>query len=68
MFPLLTGGGTTTTMTDLLAMGTEVGAWIIEQMGKFLTFITTNPVVLVMFLVGLVGAGIGFLMRIWHSA
>lgn len=55
------------TMDGLLQEATKLVTWIITQMGSFLTFITTNPIVLVMFLLLLAGAGIGFLMRIWHS-
>lgn len=55
------------TMDGLLQEATKLVTWIITQMGSFLNFITTNPIVLVMFLLLLAGAGIGFLMRIWHS-
>lgn len=55
------------TMDGLLGEATKLVTWIITQMASFLDFITSNPIVLVMFLLLLAGAGIGFLMRIWHS-
>lgn len=58
----------TSTVSGILQMATELGTWVIEMMSKFITFITSNPIVLIMFIIGLVGAGVGFLMRIWHSA
>lgn len=65
-FPFLTATDASS-MDGLLQEATKLVTWIITQMGSFLTFITTNPIVLVMFLLLLAGAGIGFLMRIWHS-
>lgn len=62
---LLTGGADS--LEGLLSMGTQLVTWIITQMGVYLSFIIEHPVVLILFLVGLAGAGIGFLMRIWHS-
>lgn len=63
---MLTSAGAST-MDGLLQEATKLVTWVITQMGSFLTFIVENPVVLVMFLLLLAGAGIGFLMRIWHS-
>lgn len=62
---LLTGGADS--LEGLLSMGSALVTWVITQMGAFLDFIIQHPVVLILFLVGLAGAGIGFLMRIWHS-
>lgn len=64
---LLTAGGGADTLAGLLEMGTSLVTWIISQMGSFLSFIIENPVILILFLVGLAGTGIGFLMRIWRS-
>lgn len=55
------------TMTGILSQATEVLTWFITSMGSVLTFITENPVVLVMFMVFLVGAVVAMLMRIWKS-
>lgn len=57
----------TSTVGGLLSLASEVVTWFITTMGAYLNFITENPVILIMFLILLAGAGIGFLMRIWHS-
>lgn len=59
--------GGATTISGVLEMATSLVTWIITQMGSFLDFITDNPIVLILFLIGLAGTGIGFLMRIWRS-
>lgn len=56
------------TLSGILEMATQLVTWLITSMGSWLNFITDNPIVLVLFLLMLAGAGIGFLMRIWHSA
>lgn len=58
---------TTTTITDLLALATELVNWLVTTMGSYLTFITGNPIILIMFVVMIAGLGIGMLFRIWHS-
>lgn len=55
-------------ISTVLSSATSVVTWIISAMGSYLGFITNNPIILVMFLILLAGAGIGFLFRIWHSA
>lgn len=51
----------------LLSMATKVVTWIVTTMGSYLTFITDNPIILLMALVMLCGLGVGMLFRIWHS-
>ena len=55
-------------IATVLSSATSVVTWVISAMGSYLGFITDNPIILVMFLILLAGAGIGFLFRIWHSA
>lgn len=55
------------TMTGLLSMGGEVVTWLVTQMGAFLTFITSNPIILLGAIIMLAGLGVGMLFRIWHS-
>lgn len=62
------GGSASGSLSAILAAATELVTWIITTMGSYLNFVTSNPVVLMMFLILLAGAGIAFLMRIWHSA
>lgn len=59
--------GSTSGMTAILTEATEVLTWFITSMGSLITFITANPVILVMFMVFLVGAVVAMLMRIWKS-
>lgn len=56
------------TLAGLLQSATSVVTWLITTMGSYLTFVLDNPAVLMMFLILLAGAGVAFLMRIWHSA
>lgn len=56
-----------TTVTDLLSLATELVTWLVTTMGSYLNFITTNPIILIMFVVMIAGLGIGMLFRIWHS-
>lgn len=53
---------------DLLQNATDMLAWFITSMGTIVTFITSNPIVLVMFLIMLSGAAVGMFFRIWKSA
>lgn len=55
-------------ISTVLSSATSVVTWIISAMGSYLGFITSNPIILILFLILLAGAGIGFLFRIWHSA
>ncbi|AXF52339.1 MAG: hypothetical protein [Inoviridae sp.] len=55
-------------LTAILSAATELVTWIITTMGSYLNFVTSNPVVLMMFLILLAGTGIAFLLRLWHSA
>lgn len=56
-----------TTITGLLSLATELVNWLVTTMGAYLTFITSNPIILIMFVVMIAGLGIGMLFRIWHS-
>lgn len=68
MLPVyLSGGGTTPSMSNILALATELVTWVITQMGSFLTFITGNPIILMLFIMSIVGFAVGMLMRIWRS-
>lgn len=55
-------------LSGLLEAATQVVTWIITAMGSYLAFVTSNPVILMMFLILLAGTAIAFLLRIWHSA
>lgn len=59
---------TASTLGDLLQSATDMLAWFITSMGTIVTFITSNPVILVMFLIMLSGAAVGMFFRIWKSA
>lgn len=55
------------TLTGILSAATEILTWCIQGMKDVLGFITTNPVVLILFLLTIVGFVVGMLMRIWKS-
>lgn len=67
LLPVIVGTTSTNTMSGILSQATEVLTWFITSMTSLLSFITDNPVVLVMFMVFLVGAVVAMLMRIWKS-
>lgn len=56
-----------TTVSGILAMAKEVITWLVEAMGSYLSFITSNPIILLMAIIMLAGLGVGMLFRIWHS-
>lgn len=62
------GGSGNSSLSAILSAATEFVTWVITTMTSYLTFVTGNPVILVFFIITIAGAGIGFLMRIWHSA
>ncbi len=67
----LSGGSTTSgnmSLSGILSAATEFVTWVITTMTSYLSFVTGNAVILVYFIIAIAGAGIGFLMRIWHSA
>lgn len=61
------GGGDTADLSSILSAATSLATWIITTIGSFLTFITSNPVILVLFLMMLVSFAVGILFRIWRS-
>lgn len=56
------------TLAGLLQSATQVLTWFITSMGSVLDFVLDNPAVLMLFLILLVGAAVGMLFRVWHSA
>lgn len=56
-----------TTIEGILEMATKVITWLVTSMGSYLTFITSNPIILLMAIIMLAGLGVGMLFRIWHS-
>jgi len=62
------GGMNAGTLNGLLSAATELLTWFITSMGSVLDFITTNPVILMLFLILICGSVVGMLFRIWHSA
>lgn len=56
------------TLAGLLQSATQVLTWFITSMGSVLDFVLENPAVLMLFLILLVGAAVGMLFRVWHSA
>lgn len=70
MYALLSSGTPETgfTLADVLSGATAMVNWFVASMKSFLTFITSNPIILVMFMILLAGSAVGMLLRIWHSA
>ena len=51
-------------MTELLAAGTSLFTWVMTQLGAVITTITSNPILLLSFLMTLVGFVFGILRRL----
>lgn len=68
-YTFLSGGGASgnTSMSNILSMATELMTWVITQMAAILTFVTSNTLILVFFIMTICGFAVGFLMRIWRS-
>lgn len=58
---------TASTVGGLLELATELLTWLITSMGSLITFITGQPIILMMMIITLVGLVVGYLFRIWHS-
>lgn len=68
LFSVIAGSTSPTgSLTQILSAATELGTWIISMVGQFLGFITSNPVILVLFLMMLVSFAVGILFRVWRS-
>ena len=60
-------GGTTTSMTSLLKSFTDVAAWMWVEIGKLLTWILGQPILLLAMSLFFVGAIVSFFIRVFHS-
>lgn len=58
---------TASTVSGLLDLATDLLTWLITSMGSLITFITGQPIILMMMIITLVGLVVGYLFRIWHS-
>lgn len=65
--PIIVATATPSTMSSILTTATEVLEWFTTSMASILTFITSNPVVLLGFMIFIVGAAVSMLLRIWKS-
>lgn len=59
--------GTTTSMTSLLKSFTDVAAWMWAEIGKLLTWILGQPILLLAMSLFFVGAIVSFFIRVFHS-
>lgn len=64
----LVASTTSTGFTALTESATTMLTWFITSMGSLLTFILSQPAILMMFMILLVGSVVGMLFRVWHSA
>lgn len=55
------------TLEEILQSATQLLTWVITGMGSVLTFVTSNPIVLVLFFIALISFVVGLLFRIWKS-
>lgn len=59
--------GVTTGMTSLLGSFTEVAAWMWVEIGKLLSWILGQPILLLAMSLFFVGAIVSFFIRVFHS-
>lgn len=59
--------GTTPPMTTLLGEFTSVAAWFWAEIGKLLTWILGQPILLLSMSLFFVGAIVSFFIRVFHS-
>ena len=52
-----------TTMTGVLSLATEVLTWMLTAAGSILTFMTTNPIILLFVIVALVFMAVGLVRK-----
>ena len=57
----------TFTLDQVFEGSTTMVNWVISVMNAVITFITGNPIVLVLFYVSLISFAVGILFRIWRS-
>lgn len=67
MIPALLTSGEASSLTDILSMATELLSWVITSMTSIITFIGSNPLILIFMIITIVGFAVGMLMRIWHG-
>ncbi len=61
------GEAVTKPMTSLLASFTSVAAWMWAEIGKLLTWILDQPILLLAMSLFFVGAIVSFFIRVFHS-
>nr|DAF65732.1 MAG TPA: hypothetical protein [Inoviridae sp.] len=66
-FPAFAAEGDTPGMTSLLGSFTDVAAWMWVEIGKLLTWILGQPILLLAMSLFFVGAIVSFFIRVFHS-
>lgn len=64
---VLSGGGTSPSLTNLLGYATELWTWFLSSMGTLITFIFSNAFMFIGFLIFICGSVVAMFMRIFHS-
>lgn len=66
MNPIATTAPEPVPMTELLKGGTDLFGWVMTSLGSVITTISTNPILLLGFLMALVGFVIGITKRLMN--
>lgn len=61
-------GGTSTGITDMLALFTQVAAWLWSEIGLFCTFVFGQPLLMLAFAIPFIGIIVNFFVRIFKTA
>ena len=66
-FPAFASDADAPGMTSLLGSFTDVAAWMWSEIGKLLTWILNQPILLLAMSLFFVGAIVSFFIRVFHS-
>lgn len=63
------GGGTTSTgITGMLELFTQIAAWLWSEIGLFCTFVFGQPLLMLAFAIPFIGVIVNFFVRIFKTA
>lgn len=65
---LASSGGGSGSISDITTLGTSLVTWIVSTMTTLIGFITSNDVMMVLFVMVIISFAIGVMRRLWRTA
>lgn len=62
------GSGTSTGITGMLELFTQIAAWLWSEVGLFCTFVFAQPLLMLAFAIPFIGLIVNFFIRIFKTA